>query len=156
MLVIDVYFLAYSVPSGAPQSLEAMFVQPTEVSLMWREVACVQQNGPITGYFVRYYAIHGTDGDVQQNKSVVTTGVIIDGLTPNTEYAFQVASFNVNGTGPFSGPITLRGKWELQCGTSASISPFGECTVKPPNKGYIGDGPVVPCREVVLFSEVFV
>ena len=28
-------------------------------------------------------------------------------------------------------------------------------TVKPPNKGHIGDGPVVPCREVILFSEVF-
>ena len=28
-------------------------------------------------------------------------------------------------------------------------------TVKPPNKGHIGDGPFVPCREVVLFSEVF-
>ena len=28
-------------------------------------------------------------------------------------------------------------------------------TVKPPNKGYIGDRPVVPCREVVLFLEVF-
>ena len=28
-------------------------------------------------------------------------------------------------------------------------------TVKPPNKGHFGDRPVVPCREVVLFSEVF-
>ena len=28
-------------------------------------------------------------------------------------------------------------------------------TVKPPNKGHIGDGSFVPCREVVLFSEVF-
>ena len=28
-------------------------------------------------------------------------------------------------------------------------------TVKPPNKGDIGDRPVVPCREFVLFSEVF-
>ena len=27
-------------------------------------------------------------------------------------------------------------------------------TVKPPNKGHFADGPVVPCREVVLFSEV--
>ena len=27
--------------------------------------------------------------------------------------------------------------------------------VKPPNKGDFGDGPVVPCREVVFFSEVF-
>ena len=28
-------------------------------------------------------------------------------------------------------------------------------TVKPLNKGHIGDGPFVPCRAVVLFSEVF-
>ena len=98
-----------SVPSGAPQSLEAMFVQPNEVSLSWREVACVQQNGLITGYVVRYYATHDASSDVQQ-KSVVTTSDIIDGLTPNTEYGFQVAAVNVNGTGPFSEPITLGGK----------------------------------------------
>ena len=28
------------------------------------------------------------------------------------------------------------------------------CTVKPPNRGHFGDGPFVPCREVVLFLEV--
>ena len=109
MLVIEVYFLAYSVLSGAPQSLEAMFVQPTEVSLRWREVACVQQNGPITGYVVRYYATHGASRDVLQ-KLIVTTSDIISGLTPNIEYAFQVAAINANGTGPFSEPITLGGK----------------------------------------------
>ena len=70
---------------------------------------CVQQNGP-TGYIVRYYATCGADRNVQWNKSVVTTGVIIDGLTPNTEYVFQVAGVNVNGTGPFSELITLGGK----------------------------------------------
>ena len=103
-----VYILAYSVPSGAPQSLEAMFVQPTEVFLRWRVVPCVQQNGPINGYVVRYHATCGPNRDVQ-NKSVVTTGDIIDGLTSNTEYVFQVAAVNVNGTGPFSEPITLGG-----------------------------------------------
>ena len=35
---------------------------------------------------------------------------IISGLTPNTEYSFQVAAVNVNGTGTFSEPITLGGK----------------------------------------------
>ena len=30
----------------------------------------------------------------------------------------------------------------------------GNNTVKPPNRGHFGDGPFVPCREVVLFSEV--
>ena len=110
MLVIDVYPRAYSAPSGAPQSLEAMFVQPTEVSLRWRELPCFQQNGPITGYVVRYYATCGASRDVRQNKSVVSTGDIVDGLTPNTEYVFQVAAVNDNGIGPFSEPITLGGK----------------------------------------------
>ena len=45
-------------------------------------------------------------------------------------------------------------------GTKLTIQAWNEhtipgiFTVKPPNKGHIGDGPVVPCREVVLFSEV--
>ena len=73
---------------------------------------CVQQNGPITGYAVRYYATCGADRNVQQNKSAVTTGDIIDDLTPNTEYGFRVAAVNVNGTGPFNEPITLGGKWQ--------------------------------------------
>ena len=85
-------------------------MQPTEVSLRWRELLCVQQNGPITGYFVRYYAICGADRDMQRNKSVMTNSTIINDLTPNTEYAFQVAVVNVNGTGPFSEPIILGGK----------------------------------------------
>ena len=111
MLVIEVYFLAYSVPSGTPQSLEVMFEELTEVSLRWKEVPCFQQNGPITGYVVKYRVTCGADRDVYQNKSVVTTGDIISGLTPNTEYAFQVAAVNVNGTGPFTEPITLGGNF---------------------------------------------
>ena len=88
-----------------------MFVQPTkEVSLRWRRVSCVQQNGPITGYVVRYYITCGADRNVQQ-ESVVTNSTTIGNLTPYTEYAFQVAAVNVNGTGPFSEPIILRGKW---------------------------------------------
>ena len=67
---------------------------------------CFQQNG---SYTVRYYATCGPDRDVQQNKSVETTGSIIDGLTRNTEYAFQVAAVNTNGTGLFSEPVTLGG-----------------------------------------------
>ena len=48
---------------------------------------------------------------MQRSKAVVTTGsTIIENLTPNTEYAFQVAAVNVNGTGTFSEPITLGGK----------------------------------------------
>ena len=87
-----------------------MFVQSTEVSLSWGEVLCIQQNDPITGYVVHYYTTCGADSNVQQYKSGTTTEDIIDDLTPNIEYAFQVAAVNVNGTGPFSKSITLGGK----------------------------------------------
>ena len=88
-----------------------MFVHPTEVSLRWREVSCIHQNGPTTGYIVWYYKTFGADRSVRQNKSVTTVGVIIDSLTPYTEYSFQVAAVNSNGTGPFSEPMTMGGKW---------------------------------------------
>ena len=77
-------------------------MQSTEVYLSWREVPCVQN-----GYTVRYYATCGADRNVQRSKSVVTTVSTIDGLTPITEYAFQVAAI---GSGPFTEPITLGGK----------------------------------------------
>ena len=86
-----------------------MFVQLTEVLLKWRGLTCIQQKGLITSYVVRYCASCGVDRNMQQNKSVVTNTTIINGLTPNFDYVFQVAAVNVNGTGPFSEPITLRG-----------------------------------------------
>ena len=77
---------------------------------------CIQQNGLITGYVVRYYATCGAHRDMQGSKGVVTTGsTIIEYLTPNTEHAFQVAAVNVNGTGPFSEPITLGGRLQTSC-----------------------------------------
>ena len=81
-----------------------------QVSLGWRGVPCIQQNGPITGYAVRYFATCGSDKDVQQYTSVGTMDDTISGFTPNTEYAFQVAAVDVNGTGTFSELITLGGK----------------------------------------------
>ena len=77
-------------------------MQSTEVYLSWREVSCVQN-----GYIVRYYATCGSERNVQRSKSVVTTGSTIDGLTPFTEYAFQVAAVR---SGPFTETITLGGK----------------------------------------------
>ena len=70
----------------------------------------MQQNGPITGYIVKYYATCGSDRNVQQSKSVVTLGTTITGLTPITEYVFQMAAVNVKGSGPFTELITLGGK----------------------------------------------
>ena len=42
----------------------------------------------------------------------------------------------------------------LNSGSLVCVANVFTTTVKPPNKGHIGDRPIVPCREVVLFSEV--
>ena len=46
-----------------------------------------------------------TTGDIKTMGSTQ-----IEYLTPNTEYAFQVAAVNVNGTGPLSETVILEGK----------------------------------------------
>ena len=79
-------------------------VNPTTVTVTWSGVQCF--NG--AHYLVQYQSLCG--GAVQ---SVTTNGLVqavnISSLTPNTEYTFQVAAVDVNGTGPFSEPITLGG-----------------------------------------------
>ena len=80
-------------------------MQSTEVYLSWREVPCVQN-----GYIVRYYTTCGSERNVQRSKSVMTPGSTVDRLTPFTEYVFQVAAVNINGTGPLTEPNKFGGK----------------------------------------------
>ena len=56
------------------------------------------------------------------------------------------------GGGGGGGGLILR---EAQLSYSVQVFKlYRDSTVKPPNRGHFGDGPFVPCREVVLFSEV--
>ena len=75
----------------------------TAVTVSWSDVQC------FTGihYLVQYQSTCG--GAVRNVTSGLVQAVNISGLTPNTEYTFQVAAADVNGTGPFSEPITLGG-----------------------------------------------
>ena len=74
----------------------------TSVMLTWNEVNCLQQNGAITGYMIRYV------GDSQTITNTSSRTYTVQGLDPFTEYLFSVAAMNSNGVGPFSGqPLTV-------------------------------------------------
>ena len=74
----------------------------TSVMLTWNEVNCLQQNGAITGYMIRYV------GDSQTITNTSSKTYTVQGLDPFTEYLFSVAAMNSNGVGPFSGqPLTV-------------------------------------------------
>ena len=77
----------------------------TSVMLSWNELACLQQNGAITGYIIRYV---GNSQTITNSSSDTSTTYTIQGLDPFTKYLFSVAAMNSNGVGPFSGqPLTV-------------------------------------------------
>ena len=74
------------------------------ILVQWDEVPCLDQNGDITSYTVRYEF-----GDQSSNVSVPVTDRMasLTSLQPFTDYSIQVAAVNSNNDlGPLSTPIT--------------------------------------------------
>ena len=66
---------------------------------------CIDRNSEISGYTVRNGPVDGT----AVNVSVSGTNYTAVGLTPSTNYSFEVAAVNSDGgVGPFSFPIFAR------------------------------------------------
>ena len=81
-----------------------MTTSPVSIIIEWNRVPCINRNGNITGYTVRY----STGGGSTVNVSVSGTGqsertYIATLLAPSTSYSIQVAAVTSTGvTGPFS------------------------------------------------------
>ena len=76
--------------------------------MWWGAVACLNRNGEITGYSVRYREI-GSGGTYIQMVSGNFTGgmTIISGLARETVYTVEVAAVTSASTGVYSRPLTL-------------------------------------------------
>ena len=70
------------------------------ISMSWNEIECIERNGMITNYTVEFSSLGGSviPGVLMVNERRFTAS----GLTSFTNYTFQVAGVNSNGTGPFS------------------------------------------------------
>lgn len=87
-------------PTGAPEELTSTLAESRSLTLMWGTVFCLGQNGPITGYSLRYSngtAITDTTGEGSRQY-------VVTGLIPYTTYFIQVAAINTAGTGTYSDP----------------------------------------------------
>ena len=88
----------FSAPSVPPSSVRVSVESSTAISVQWGPVEpCADQNGPITGYSVRY----GTEtmsvtGDYSGGMTTISD------LTPSTTYSIQVAAENNGLIGPYS------------------------------------------------------
>ena len=73
----------------------------TAIIVQWEAVPCIEQNGDITGYIVRY----GSQTQSVSGGSV--TEITISNLTPSTTYNIQVAAVNNADTGDYSNIISI-------------------------------------------------
>ena len=83
-------------PSAPPTSVSVSALSSTSIHVQWGPVPCIDQNGDITGYSVRY----GSETQFVAGDSV--TEVTISNLTPSTTYNVRVAAVNDASTGAFS------------------------------------------------------
>ena len=108
-------FLTHTAPSAPPSSVRVSVASSTAISVQWGPVEpCADQNGPITGYSVRY----GVMGSGELNTADVDGGSVmtttLSNLSPSTAYSIEVAAVNDGGTGEYSEPLieeTLPSKW---------------------------------------------
>ena len=77
-------------------------VTSTSTSLTWENIDCIQHNGVLTGYNIKYYGLK--DGALATIivGSSNTTSYTVYGLMPFFEYWFHIAGVNINGTGPYT------------------------------------------------------
>ena len=78
-------------------------VLSTSITVGWDPVECIERNGVIDNYIVRF----GPEGGMQQSEQTVgsTRTHSVSGLSPSTRYSFSVAAMNSVDTGPFT--VTL-------------------------------------------------
>ena len=95
-------------PSAAPTSVNITELTSSSITVQWGAVDCIERNGDITGYSVRY----GVVGSAEEDRSVEmvsgdSNGGIyyISGLSAATKYTVGVAAMNSAGIGEYSKAI---------------------------------------------------
>ena len=81
----------YPAPTSAPTSVSISAVTTSSITLQWGLVNCINQNGDITGYSVRYTGGGSTQTMAVPGDSSGGTYVIYN-LESSTTYSIQVAA----------------------------------------------------------------
>ena len=90
----------FSAPTAPPSNVSVTEVTSSTITVQWEMVPCIHQNGPITGYSVRYGVMGSSQAETVSGASETET--IISNLMSSTTYDVQVAAVNGNGTGVYS------------------------------------------------------
>ena len=89
-------------PTGALGTVTPS-VTSRNIMVTWDTIECIERNGIITGYTV----VFQEQGGANVSGNTVDRTFSAGGLTPGTNYTFQVAGVNDAGTGPFTDITTI-------------------------------------------------
>ena len=102
-------FLTHTAPSAPPSSVRVSVESSTAISVWWGPVEpCADQNGPITGYSVRYGEMGSESTQYKTVLGVDSRMTTISELTKGTVYTVEVVAETRAGTGVYSLPLTIQ------------------------------------------------
>ena len=87
--------------AAAPTALTALPDAIGQVKLSWTPPAA-PAGGAITDYSIQYSSNNGTEWKNYPHDPLITSPVVISGLTLGTSYVFRVAAVNVGGAGVYA------------------------------------------------------
>ncbi len=81
----------------------------TTISIEWNEVECVDRNGDITSYSVRYGPSYtpSSDRSIETISDPNSRTFNVGGLLIRTNYSYEVAASNRHGIGPYSSNLMV-------------------------------------------------
>ncbi|XP_022111715.1 netrin receptor DCC-like, partial [Acanthaster planci] len=97
----EVTFPQITKPTMAPVDVNFTSATPYSLSVSWSKPPCGSRGGIITGYTYKLTEVSPESQAVIQSVTS-DESVTIEGLTPLTEYSFQVAANTTVGAGPYS------------------------------------------------------
>ena len=97
----------FPAPSAAPTSVHTSDVTFSSITVQWRAVDCIHQNGNITGYSVYYWVQRSSILSVNVSGGAAMA-LTLTGLSSSTTYSIDVAAVNNAGVGKHSDSITVK------------------------------------------------
>ena len=85
----------------APADVNSISATRCSLGFSWGKPPCGSRGGIITGYTYKLTEV-SPESQVVIQSVTSEESVTIEGLTPLTEYSFQVAANTAAGSGPFS------------------------------------------------------
>ncbi len=90
-------------PSAPPRNVVSTIITFRSITVTWDTITCIERNGIITSYTVEF----GPSGNTTMRTGITELTFTANGLTPYTNYTFQVAGVNSVNTGIYSNILTI-------------------------------------------------